>query len=216
MDEEFANPDNFPSTVNWLLSYALTITDDSGEKHNYSKENMTSWFKANKSSKFNLIFSSQEAAYEAIATYRAAMMAELGVTETDDNYEESISLTAQPQAALVVEDQTTGYVKALIGGRGVKEGRRTWNRATDTKRSPGSTFKVLASFAPALDSAGLTLASVYNDAPFNYENGTPVRNWYRTGYEGISSIRKAIEHSMNIIAVKNQTVITPSWAMTIC
>lgn len=209
VDEEFANPDNFPSTVNWLLSYALTITDDSGEQHNYSKENMTSWFKANKNSKFNLIFSSQEAAYEAIDTYRAAMMEELGVTETEDNYDESISMTAQPQAALVIEDQTTGYVKALIGGRGIKEGRRTWNRATDTKRSPGSTFKVLASFAPALDSAGLTLATVYNDAPFNYDDGTPVRNWYKTGYEGISSIRKAIEHSMNIIAVKNQTVITP-------
>lgn len=209
VDEEFANPDNFPSNVNWLLSYALTITDDGGEQHNYSKENMTSWFKANGSSKFNLIFSSQEAAYEAIDTYRASMMTELGVTETEDNYEESISMTPQPQGALVIEDQTTGYVKALIGGRGTKEGRRTWNRATDTKRSPGSTFKVLASFAPALDSAGLTLATVYNDAPFNYDDGTPVRNWYKTGYEGISSIRKAIEHSMNIIAVKNQTVITP-------
>lgn len=209
VDEEFANPDNFPSNVNWLLSYALTITDDEDEQHNYSKENMTSWFKANGSSKFNLIFSSQEAAYEAIDTYRAAMMTELGITETEDNYEESISMTPQPQGALVIEDQTTGYVKALIGGRGTKEGRRTWNRATDTKRSPGSTFKVLASFAPALDSAGLTLATVYNDAPFNYDDGTPVRNWYKTGYEGISSIRKAIEHSMNIIAVKNQTVITP-------
>lgn len=209
VDEEFSNPDNFPSDTSWLLSYALTITDSKGEQYNYSKENMTSWFKSNGSSKFNLIFSSQEAAYEAIATYRAAMMEELGITETEDNYEETISLTVQPQCALVIEDQTTGYVKAIIGGRGAKEGRRTWNRATDTTRSPGSTFKVLASFAPALDSAGLTLATVYNDAPFNYDDGTPVNNWYTTGYRGISSIRKAIEYSMNIIAVKNQTVITP-------
>lgn len=209
VDEEFANPDNYPSDVKWLLNYALTITDNDGNKHNYSKENMTSWFKANKSSKFTLLFSSQDAAYEAIDTYRAAMMEELGVTETDDNYEESISMTPQPQSALVIEDQTTGYVKALIGGRGAKEGRRTWNRATDTVRSPGSTFKVLASFAPALDSAGQTLATVYNDAPFNYDDGTPVKNWYKTGYKGICSIRDAICQSMNIIAVKAETVITP-------
>ena len=209
VDEEFANPDNYPSDVKWLLNYALTITDNDGNKHNYSKENMTSWFKANKSSKFTLLFSSQDAAYEAIDTYRAAMMEELGVTETDDNYEESISMTPQPQSALVIEDQTTGYVKALIGGRGAKEGRRTWNRATDTVRSPGSTFKVLASFAPALDSAGQTLATVYNDAPFNYDDGTPVKNWYKTGYKGVCSIRDAICQSMNIIAVKTETVIGP-------
>ena len=209
VDEEFANPDNYPSNVKWLLNYALTITDNDGNQHNFSKENMTSWFKEHQSSKFNLLFSSQDAAYEAIDTYRAAMMEELGITETDDNYEESISMTPQPQSALVIEDQSTGYVKALIGGRGAKEGRRTWNRATDTVRSPGSTFKVLASFAPALDSAGQTLATVYNDAPFNYDDGTPIKNWYKTGYKGICSIRDAICQSLNIIAVKAETVITP-------
>lgn len=61
----------------------------------------------------------------------------------------------------------------------------------DAARSPGSTFKVLAAFAPALDSAGQTLATVYNDAPFNYDDGTPVSNWYKTGYRGINSIRTA-------------------------
>ena len=208
-DEEFANPENYPEKVKWFLNYALTITDGEGNKKNYSKENMMTWFKANQDSKFNLLFSSQEDAYEAIATYRAAMMAELGITETEDNYEEAISMTPQPQNAVVIADQYTGYVRALVGGRGTKEGRRTWNRATDTKRLPGSTFKVLAAFAPALDSAGQTLATVYNDAPFNYDDGTPVRNWYKTGYKGIASIRDAIRQSMNIIAVKTETVITP-------
>lgn len=111
---------------------------------------------------------------------------------------------------MVIEDQSTGYVVAVVGGRGAKEGRRTLNRATSAVRSPGSTFKVLASFAPALDSAGKTLATVYNDAPFNYEDGTPVNNWYKNPpYRGINPIREAIRESMNIIAVKNQTVITP-------
>ncbi|MCM1190161.1 MAG: transglycosylase domain-containing protein [bacterium] len=216
MDEEYANPENYPEKVQWLLSYALTITGPDKTQTNFSKENMTSWFKANKSSKFNLLFSSHEDAYEAIATYRAAMMEQLGIVETEDNYEETISLTPQPQSAAVIAEQDTGYVRALVGGRGTKEGRRTWNRATDTKRPPGSTFKVLAAFAPALDSAGQTLATVYNDAPFNYDDGTPIRNWWKGGYRGIHSIRDAIRDSMNIIAVKTVTVISPQLSYDYC
>ena len=61
------------------MPYALTIFVDENTKKNFSKENMTTWFKANKDKNFNLIFSSQDAAYEAIATYRTAMLADLGV-----------------------------------------------------------------------------------------------------------------------------------------
>ena len=208
-DEEFANAENYPSQVNWYLNYALTVVTADGTKNNYSKENMMTWFKQNVNKNFNLIFSSQEAAYEAVDTYRAAVLDELGIDNVEDNYEEAVSMTPQPQAAMVIEDQSMGYVVAIVGGRGTKEGRRTLNRATDAKRSPGSTFKVLAAFAPALDSAGQTLATVYNDAPFNYDDGTPVKNWYKTGYRGINSIREAIRQSMNIIAVKTETVITP-------
>lgn len=210
MNEEFANPENYPDNVKWYLNYALTITDNSGENHNYSKENMMTWFKANGNKNFNLIFNSQDEANEAIAQYRSAMFAELGMEENEDDYIETTYMTAQPQVAMVIEDQSTGYVVAMVGGRGAKEGRRTLNRATTALRSPGSTFKVLASFAPALDSCGLSLATVYNDAPFNYDGGRPVNNWYNNpDYRGINSIRKAIEQSMNILAVKNQTVITP-------
>ncbi len=208
-DEEYANPENFTEKIMWYLQYALTITDNNGERHNYSKENMTTWFKENEDRNFNLLFTSQESAYEAIDLYRAAMFEELGVLQTDDNYLESVTMTPQPQSALVIADQQTGYVVAMVGGRGSKEGRRTFNRAMDAARSPGSTFKVLAAFAPALDSVGQTLATVYNDAPFNYEDGTPVNNWYDTGYRGINSIRLGIRDSLNIVAVKAQTVITP-------
>ena len=207
VDEEFSNPDNYPATVDWYLNYALTIFDEEGQAHNFSQENMTKWFKANKNSKFNLIFSSTDAANEAIETYRTAMMEELGIENTEDNYDETISMTAQPQAAMVIEDQRTGYVVAMVGGRGTKEGRRTLNRATNALRSPGSTFKPLAAFAAALDSAGQTLATVYNDVPFNYNDGTSVDSW--TEYRGIQSIRDAITRSLNIVSVKCFTVITP-------
>ena len=208
-DEEFANPDNYPANVKWYLNYALTIYTADGETHNFSKENMMSWFKQNVNKSFNLIFSSQDDADEAIITYRSAMLSELGVADNEDNYSETKSMTPQPQAAMAIEDQSTGYVVAIVGGRGVKEGRRTLNRATSATRSPGSTFKVLAAFAPALDSAGQTLATPYLDAPFNYADGTPVKNWYTTGYKGIMSIREGIKRSLNIVAVKTQTVVTP-------
>ncbi len=212
VDQELANEENYPFDMRWLLDYALTIYNSKKEANNFSKENMTKWFQENQDKNFSLLFSSQDDAYAAIATYRTAMLEQLGVADDPDNYLESITLTAQPQAAIVVEDQSTGYVVALAGGRGAKEGRRTFNRATSAMRSPGSTFKVLSSFAPALDSAGKTLATVYNDAPFKYDDGKLVSNWYGNTpekYRGITSIRKATEQSMNVIAVKNLTVITP-------
>lgn len=211
-DEEFANEENYNPNVHWYLNYALTITDTNGDKHNYSKENMMTWFKENQDRNFNLIFSSQDSAYEAIDTYRGAMMESLNMPADSDSFEENISMTAQPQAAIVIEDQSCGYVVAMVGGRGAKEGRRTLNRATAAGNSPGSTFKVLAAFAPALDANGQTLATVYNDAPFNYDTGQPVNNWYdvnKVGWKGICSIRYAIEQSLNIIAVKTFTVVTP-------
>ena len=48
-----------------------------------------------------------------------------------------------------------------------------------------------------------------NDAPFNYANGRPVSNWWGSEYRGLNSIRQAIIDSMNVIAVKTFTAITP-------
>lgn len=202
-DAEVANPDNFPPNVKWLLEYALTIIHADGSHDNYSKEMMAKYFKENVDKNFNLIFTSQDAAHEAIEQYRNTLLKE------GDDYTEDIRLIPQPQTALVVMEPETGYVRALVGGRGAKEGRLTFNRATDAKRQPGSTFKVLASYAPALDSCGITLANVYIDAAFNYNDGTPVRNWYGEKYKGPVTVRYAIEQSMNIIAVKTITQITP-------
>ena len=97
----------------------------------------------------------------------------------------------------------------MVGGRGQKEASRTLNRAYTTTRQPGSTFKVVSTYAPALDSAGLTLADVQNDAPYNYASGRPVSNWWKNGYRGLLSLRYGIVQSANIVAVKTLTQITP-------
>lgn len=203
-DRVFTNEDNYPSNVEWLLSYRLTITDANGENVNFSSEMFTSYFKEHENRNFDLLFNSQDAAKEHIELYKTAMLEEYG----GEVIAESISMTPQPQVSMTIQDQSTGYVVAMVGGRGTKEGSRTLNRATGATRSPGSTFKILATYAPGLDSAGLTLATVRNDAPFNYDDGTPVNN-YDKSYRGLCSIRYAIQESLNIVAVKNLTVITP-------
>ncbi len=202
-DEVYSNEENYPSNSRWQLTYALSIQKANGETENHSSEMFRSYFQQF-NSRFNMLYDTQDEAYAAIEDYQTAVMA-----EGDEILAESISLTPQPQVTITVEDQSTGYIVAMVGGRGAKEASRTLNRATSAKRQPGSTFKVLAAYAPGLDTNQVTLASVYNDAPFNYDSGTPVSNWYSTGYRGINSVRTAIKDSMNIIAVKTLTQITP-------
>lgn len=202
-DEIFNNEENYPANTKWYLNYELTIQKKNGDMENHSTEMFKAYYKEI-DRKFNLIYSSKEEANEAIEAYKEAML-----KSGDEVYGESINLTPQPQVSLVVEDQSTGSVVAMVGGRGAKSGSRTLNRATDTVRQPGSTFKIVSTYAPALDSAGLTLATIQNDAPFNYATGTPVRNWYGETYRGLCSLRLGIQDSLNIVAVKTLTQITP-------
>lgn len=203
-DNAFADESNFPANVKWYLNYELTIDRANGDRENVSTEMFRSYWRENRSKSYNLIYSSQEEAYQDIEAYKNDIL-----RSGDEVYGENINLTPQPQVSLVVEDQKTGCVAAMVGGRGAKIASRTLNRATDTMRQPGSTFKVVSTYAPALDSAGLTLATIMNDAPFNYATGRPVANWYGEEYRGLSSLRDGIRDSMNIVAVKTLTQITP-------
>ncbi|MDE5866029.1 MAG: transglycosylase domain-containing protein, partial [Lachnospiraceae bacterium] len=137
-DEEFSNEDNFPANTKWYLNYKLTVADADGNRTNYSTEMFREFFKESNKT-YNLIYSSTEAAYADIELYKEAVMG-----PNDEVIGESISLTPQPQVSLVVMDQHTGYVVAMVGGRGAKTGSRTLNRATDSTRQPGSTFKVVS------------------------------------------------------------------------
>ncbi|MBF0996930.1 MAG: transglycosylase domain-containing protein [Lachnospiraceae bacterium] len=203
-DEVIANPDNYPGGTVFLLNYQLSIKGSDGKTHNYSSEMMESWLKETGKGR-NLLYRSQDSANAAIDQFKSAMLSETG----GEVLAENIHLVPQPQVSVTIEDQHTGYVVAVVGGRGNKEASRTLNRATDTVRQPGSTFKIVSTYAPALDAAGLTLATVIKDAPFYYTNGRQVRNWYGESYRGLTSLRTAIEQSMNVIAVKTLTWITP-------
>ncbi len=204
-DEEVNNLENYPTEPKYSFSYRLTIEKPDGTYENYSEQTMLYYYQAHDAD-YDINFSSQEEALEAIDAYKGEIM-DPGDKIVENG--EIVTFTLQPEAALTVINQETGEVAALVGGRGDKTASKTLNRATDTTRQPGSTFKVLAAYAPALDSGGLTLASVQDDAPYSYENGTPLRN-YDNSFRGFTTLREAITRSINIVTVKTLTEIGTS------
>lgn len=121
------------------------------------------------------------------------------IVEEEINNEDNYSSDAQ--ASIVLIDPATGQVKAIAGGRGEKTASLVLNRATDSERQPGSTFKIPGEYAAALEARAATLGSVIDDAPHTYSDGTKVRN--ASGkYSGRTTVREAIADSLNIPAVK--------------
>ncbi len=200
-DEEVANSANYPYTVEYGLEYALTINRADGTSENYSKEMLAGYIKGTWGREYPLVFSSPEEAEQAIAEYKSTLNIGEG-----DTVVENKDISPQPQASVVIMEQSTGKVKAIVGGRGEKTTSLSLNRATDSTRQPGSCFKILSTYAPALDSCGYTLASTILDEPYKYENGKTVNNWDHK-YIGETRVRYAIEHSMNVCAVKTLTDI---------
>lgn len=197
VDEEVNDESNY-DVVYYSVDYRLSVQHSDGTTTHYSDENMKTYFRNEGGrSAFDGLFDSKEEAAEAIETYKAAVL-----KEGDTVLGESTYYVLQPQLSFVLMDQSTGYVKAISGGRGEKEISRSLNRATNTVKQPGSTFKVITTFAPAIDTCGDTLASVYYDAPYTVGSKT-FRNWYGgKGYMGYSSIRDGIVYSMNIVTVR--------------
>ena len=202
-DEEFANPGNYPAGTEVGVDYALSIQGGDGQTTHYSSEMFMEYYRQFEPG-FNLMFGDEATARTALEQYKNSLL-----NESDTVLSERISLLPQPQASVVILDQETGYVKAIVGGRGNKEASLTLNRATSSRRQPGSTFKILTTYAPALEE-GMTLSTVFDNAPYAYSTGVEVNNWDSNNtYTGLTTIRNAITNSINIVAVKCLTEITP-------
>lgn len=207
-DEELNNDKNYPSNIDWTVTGAISIVHQDGSQKHYDSKTFGNYMKEQYKKKYGkeleypTTFSSQEKANTAVEEYIETLK-----TDANDVVYSTITLTPQPQATVVVMDQHTGYVKAMVGGRGEKTGNMSLNRATQSTRQPASTFKVLSTYVPALDMNNDTLATVINDAPFNYKNGRPVNDWW-SGYRGNMTIRKCIEQSANVCTVKKYTELT--------
>jgi len=125
---------------------------------------------------------------------------------TDEKYFTKVNKkTSQtPQAAMVIMDPN-GYVRALYGGSGEKIGAPL-NRASDpqVQRQPGSTFKPIAIYGPAINERRITAATIVDDVPvymLGVDKGAYPNN-FDYSYAGLTTIRNAIKRSVNVVAAK--------------
>ena len=194
----------YPTNTQYELTFRLTTKDKDGKLHNYDELMLQKYFKKKEAS-FDLLFPNKKTAKSYVKKYKKHIL-----KKSDTIERENVTLTLQPQISFVFMDQSTVKVKALVGGRGEKVANRTLNRATSSVRQPGSTFKVLSTYLPALDATNMTLASVQDDAEYYYPGtGKRVKNWYSSGYRGLCTLREGIKDSLNVVTVKTLADVTP-------
>lgn len=103
----------------------------------------------------------------------------------------------QVEAAMTIMDHRTGEVIALIGGREQKVGGL--NRAIIDARQPGSSFKPIIDYGPALESGKFTPNSILSDRKYAYGSYTPQN--LSGVYQGQIMMKEALTKSVNAPAV---------------
>ena len=111
-----------------------------------------------------------------------------------------------PQSAMVITDPANGQIKGIVGGTGQKQGARVLNRASQTRRQPGSTIKPIAVYAPALDTGTITLASYIQNSPLVIGEWQPKNA--NNKFTGPVSVRTAVASSLNLPAIRVLEEIT--------
>jgi penicillin-binding protein 1A len=128
-----------------------------------------------------------------------------------DGVPESVALEQAPilEGALVAIDNRTGEIRTMVGGFSFD--RSKFNRATQARRQMGSVFKPFV-YTTAID-RGFTPVSVFVDEPVSFEAGpnqppySPMN--YDRKFEGPVTLRRALEQSRNIPAVKAMLEVGP-------
>ena len=209
-DEEANNDANYPGLKEYGLDYALTVTRADGSVENYGSNNIKNYVEKTYGNDQGLLYSSEDAAKAMVAEWKST------IAQEGDTYDERITITPQPQSSITIMDQKTGQVKAMVGGRGEKASSLGLNRAYQgSKRQPGSTFKILAAYAPALDSCDKTLATTIDDEPYTLKSGQVLRNANKQ-YGGTTTLREGIKRSINVVAVKLSDEITQELGYEYC
>ena len=119
------------------------------------------------------------------------------------------------QVALVAVDPRTHFVKAMVGGVDFQNSQ--YNRAIQARRQTGSAFKPFVYYA-AFASGRYGPESIVQDTPVSYRDGSGYyspRN-YGGGFSGAVSIRKALEVSLNIPAIKLGQAVGLNRVIEIC
>jgi penicillin-binding protein 1A len=129
---------------------------------------------------------------------------DVAIRTLDGSRPATLALEQQPrlEGALVAIDNHTGQIRAMVGGYSFT--RSKFNRATQARRQVGSLFKPVV-YSAAID-RGFTPISVFIDEPVAYNAGagqppySPLN--YDRKFEGPVTLRRALEQSRNIPAVK--------------
>lgn len=128
----------------------------------------------------------------------------LDVENTEAEQILKLALEQEPiaQGALLCMDAKTGGIKALVGGRDYKKSE--FNRATQSRRQPGSAFKPFI-YAAAFDK-GLTPATIIMDTPIIFKDTLKDSTWKPRNYEekfyGPTTMRTALVKSRNLVTIK--------------
>ena len=114
----------------------------------------------------------------------------------------AMQLEPHIEGALVSMDPRTGEVLACVGGFSFEKSQ--FNRATQSFRQPGSSFKPIV-YSVAMDN-GMTPATVVMDGPFSYRDPWSGQVWspgnYEGDYGGPMTIRSALAKSKNLVTVR--------------
>jgi len=119
--------------------------------------------------------------------------------------EAKVQLEQEPkvEGALLALDVRSGAVRAMVGGYDFEKSK--FNRATQAMRQVGSAFKPVV-YAAAIETLGWTPSTILVDAPLSYPNPWNKTTWtpqnYDGAYMGPIPLRRAVEQSRNIPAVK--------------
>lgn len=204
-DDVINNDKYYQKNTKSYLSYQLKVKKSDGETELYTEGDVRAFINDAHKKRISFYFKNRKKAEKYIKMFKKK-----NLDKHDKILSESINLIKQPQASFVLMEQSTGKVRAIVGGRGEKTANRTLNRAASSKRQPGSTFKVLSTYLPALDISGFTLANVMDDAPYKYPGTNKrVKDWDSSGYKGLTSLRQGIVDSVNIVTVKTFQKVTP-------
>ncbi len=187
VDEEFSKDEYYPpGEFKWKVNYSISIKEKGKKDSEVINKSEEGYAK------------NQSEVDKFVGSVRAKYL-----TDDMELVSEAIQKIPQPQAGMVILDYRTGEVKAIAGGRGNKEelGQRPFNRATQAARQPGSVFKVLTTFAPGIDTGKLSAATSIMDEPWSYQGYSPKNHWGGT-FRGLTTVRKAIETSANVVTVR--------------
>lgn len=116
---------------------------------------------------------------------------------------DGLDLESQTQASFVMIEQKTGAVRAIVGGRKEKGKYDGLNRAVSLERQPGTLFDALSVYTPALDTSGMTLGDVREDAQYQYpDTNISVSDLDDDKHMGLVTLRDALVLSRAVPTIK--------------